>query len=171
MKRASRELLRATTTTVLRQNVGRKCEHGITKQVCRRATVKRSVLTVILKRNCRACGGRGVYPHGKRKYDCKECGGGAWCTHGISEKHCNECVVSGLCPHGKNKRRCCKECCCARGICPHWKQKRFVRIMVARHCCIRLHCMRRVQTGGTKNIAYVALPICFRVSPWSEITR
>ncbi len=47
----------------------------------------------------------------------------------------------------------------------------FARIVVEVHCA-RPHCVRRRQkTGGTKDIAYVALSICSRMSPSSTITR
>ncbi len=103
-----------------------------------------------LKCLCRECGGRGGCPHVKRKYDCNDYGGGAWCAHGKSKRSVVSVVEADV---------------------VHTVSRSILARIVVGAGCARPHCMRHRQTGGTKDVAYVALSICSRVSPPSATTR
>ena len=98
-----------------------KCEHNITKQICKECNPKAFCEHGKLKKICKECGGYDICEHGKRKYVCKECGGSRICTHGKIKRQCKDCGGSVICIHGKQKYQC-KECGGFR-ICEHNKFK------------------------------------------------
>lgn len=98
-----------------------RCEHNITKQICKICNPKAYCEHNVLKYNCKNCGGLNICIHQKRKIECKECKGSAICEHNKQKRYCYDCKGSSVCEHKKRKSEC-KECNGSR-ICEHKKRK------------------------------------------------
>ena len=50
-----------------------------------------SASTVVVRSECKECGGGSICEHGRVRSRCKECGGGSICEHGRERTRCKEC--------------------------------------------------------------------------------
>jgi len=111
-----------------------KCEHNITKKICKICNPKAYCEHNKLKSNCVDCKGINICEHRKVKSRCKECFGSAYCEHGKIKSYCKDCKGSNICIHNKNKNRC-KECGSS-NYCVHNREKRRCKECKGTDICI-----------------------------------
>jgi hypothetical protein len=114
--------------------VDKKCEHNITKKICKICNPKAYCEHDKLKNNCKDCGGMNICEHRKQKSQCKECCGISFCIHGKYKSTCKDCKGSNICIHNKNKGYC-KECS-SLNYCEHNREKRRCKICKGSGICI-----------------------------------
>ena len=102
------------------------CEHGVktarTCKVCSRLSARssapsmqgvrwvvQSASTVVVRSQCKECGGASICEHGRQRHSARSAVGQSICEHGRQRSQCKECGGSGICEHGR-VRSTCKEC-------------------------------------------------------------
>ncbi len=126
-----------------------KCEHNITKKICKICNSKAYCEHNKLKINCVDCGGINICCHGKIKSNCKDCGGSSFCIHGKYKSTCKDCKGSGICIHNKNKGSC-KDCYLL-AYCEHNREKRRCKDCKGSGICIHNKEKRRcIDCGGSE---------------------
>jgi hypothetical protein len=126
-----------------------KCEHNITKKICKTCNPKAYCEHNKLKNNCVDCGGINICNHKKKKTNCKDCGGSSYCIHGKYKFACKDCKGKGICIHNKNKGSC--KDCNPSAYCEHDREKRRCKDCKGSGICIHNKEKRRcVDCGGNE---------------------
>lgn len=134
---------------IKKKYVNIKCEHNITKKICKICNSKAYCEHNKLKSNCVVCGGINICKHKIQKSKCKECGGSAYCKHEKLKSYCKECNGSNICIHNKNKNHC-KECGSS-NYCEHNREKRRCKECKGNDICIHNKEKRRcIACGGNE---------------------
>jgi len=132
----------------IQKKTNKKCEHGITKQMCKECKGSGICIHNNYKHQCKVCGSKYFCEHEIQKKYCKECGGKEMCEHGKQKRQCKECNGTSNCEHGKQKSRCKK--CNGKGICEHGIDRRHCKECVGSSICEHLKIKRLCkECGGT----------------------
>ena len=65
----------------------------------------KSASTVVVRSNCKECGGASFCEHSRQRSRCKECGGSSICEHGRQRYWCKNCGGGAYCEHGRERRK------------------------------------------------------------------